>query len=404
MTRPLIVFLETYVAGGADRVVANVLPQLPPVPIELMINARCDPAILLGAPLPAHVEVHRYAWRTPAELAAWSRRASTRFGGLGRRAVSVALRYPLLALLWLRCRRWFRRRHPRAVWVSNGGYPGGDVCRVATIAAGALPDCTVVHLVHSVAQPPRRSLRWLERRIDRWLDRSARVIAVSGAVARSLRAQRAISQDPLVVPNGLPTGPHPSPPPCNGGLALLQVGYFDRNKNQAMAVRALGELRRASVRDVSLTFVGKEVDRGQLDAIRALAESEGVAGQIRYAGFLSDMDAAYAACDAVVVTSLVEGHPVSVLEAMRAGRAVVATPAGGVDELVEHGKTGWVLAGWDHSDLAAVWRRWLADPSELAAWGAHAYEEFVSRYRVKVQADQLAEILGLSVSSAEARR
>jgi glycosyltransferase involved in cell wall biosynthesis len=307
----------------------------------------------------------------------------------------VALRYPLLLLLWLRCRRLFARLRPQAVLVSNGGYPGGEVCRLATIAAGARPGCVVVHLVHGVAQPPRRALRFVERWIDRRLDRAARVAAVSAAVARSLGEARAISQEPLVIANGLPIGPEPGPPPRGGRLSLLQVGYFDRNKNQAMAIRALAELRRAGASGVSLTFAGREVDRGAQAALEALAEAEGVASQIRFAGFADDMDALYAACDAVVLTSLVEGHPVSVLEAMRAGRAVVTTPAGGCAELVEQGGTGWVLPGWEPSDLAAVWRRWLEHPDELASWGAAARARFVRRYDVTLQADRLAHALRL---------
>lgn len=400
MTRPLVIVLESYVAGGADRVVANLLPRLPRVPIDLVVNARCDPSVLLAGALPDNVSLHRYAWTTPAEWADWSHRGRSPLGRQLRRAVSVAVRYPLLWILWLRCRRWLGRRRPRAVWVSNGGYPGGDVCRVATIAAGRLPDCRVVHLVHGLAQAPRRPLRWPELWLDRRLDRSARIVAVSRAVAVSLRAHRALRQEPLVIPTGLTLGPEPAPPPRGPVLALVQVGYFDRNKNHALSIRALGLLRRDGVCNVRLTIVGKEVERGRLESVRRLAEAEGVSSQVRYAGFVSDMDAAYAHCDAVVLTSLVEGLPLCVLEAMRAGRAVVATRAGGVPELVVPHRTGWLLSNADPAELAGVWRRWLANPAELAACGRRARERFVRLYPLDVQAQRMADALGLESGPA----
>jgi glycosyltransferase involved in cell wall biosynthesis len=400
MTRPLVVFVESYVAGGADRVIANLLPHLPPVPIHLIVNRRSDPSVLLAAPLPENVTLHHYEWRTPAELARWARLAPSAAGQHARRALSVALRYPVLCALWYRCLLLLRRRHPRAVLVSNGGYPGGEACRMATLAARRVPDCPVVHLVHGLAQPPRGPWRWPEDWIDRRLDRSARLVAVSQAVARSLGEQRAFRQRPLVIENGLVEGPPPTAPPGGPVLELVQVGYADRNKNQEMSIRALGLLRRQGIQDIRLTLVGKEAEAGRLEALRTLAAAEDVAPQVRFAGFVTEMDPVYAGADAVVLTSRMEGLPLALLEAMRAGRAVVTTPAGGAPEAVVHGVTGWVLEGYNPAELAAVWRRWRSDRAELAAWGFEARARFLQQYRLKVQAQRLAEALGLQPRAA----
>lgn len=401
MTRPLVVILERHVAGGADRVVATIVPKLPPVPTVLFVNEGADDRVLLDPPMPGHVTVRCYDWMTPATLAVWSHRARPGFRRHLRRAVAAALRYPLLGLLWLRCRSVLRRLQPQAVWVNNGGYPGSDLCRMATLAATAVPDCRTVHVVHSAAQPLRRPMRWPEHWLDGQVSRAAQLIAVSAAVANSLAAVRGFA-GVTVVPNGLPPGPEPPPPPLGPTLALLQVGYFDANKNQAMAIRALGSLRRRGIRHIMLTFAGREVQPGLIAELRALAAAEGVSDQVRYAGFVSDMETAYAACDAVVLTSFVEGLPLCVLEAMRAGRATVATPAGGAPELVASGETGWVLPRFDEAELAAIWERWLGNPAELASQGRAARRRFLERHVVDAQAERIAALLGLEDGRAHA--
>ncbi len=398
MTRPLIVFVESYVAGGADRVVATLLPVLPPVPIELFVNARCDPAVLLAAALPPNATLRRYDWTTVAELAEWAARGRWVWSRCLRRLFSVAWRYPLLLLAFLRLSRWFRRLDPQAVWVNNGGYSGGDLCRIASLAASRIRQCKSIHLIHSMAQPSRPLLRWPEYLFDRLLDRATAMATVSTAAADSLRSNRAFRQTPLVIYNGLHDRQSTVAPPVGPVLRLLQVGYFDRNKNHALSVRALGILKRAGIVNVHLTLIGKEAEPGCLDALRALIDAEGVDKQITFAGFVADVDVWYDNSDAVVLTSQIEGMPMCILEAMRAGRTVVATPAGGVPEIVQHQQTGWILKGSNAPELAQVWQRWLAHPQELREWGAAARQRFVELYLLERQVERLNHLLELASS------
>jgi len=396
MMRPLIVFVESYVAGGADRVVATLLPALPKISVELFINARCDPAVLLAGALPPNVTVHRYAWTTVAELAQWAARGRWSWSRRLRQLWSVVWRYPLLLLVFLRLRRLFLPLNPQAVWVNNGGYPGGDLCRIASLAAAGIEGCKSIHLVHSLAQPPRPLLKWPEHLLDRLLDRATVMVTVSRAAADSLKSNRVFVQTPAVLYNGLHDRAAVVPLPSGRVLQLLQVGYFDRNKNHVLSVRALGILKRAGIVNVHLTLIGKEAEPGCLDALHALIDTEGVHQQIIFAGFVSDVDARYDNSHALVLTSQTEGMPMCVLEAMRAGRTVVATPAGGVPEMVMHRLTGWVLSGGNAEELAQVWQRWLAHPQELREWGAAARQRFVELYLLGRQVERLSRLLELA--------
>lgn len=65
---------------------------------------------------------------------------------------------------------------------------------------------------------------------------------------------------------------------------------------------------------------------------------------IIFTSWRNDMDVVYAGLDIVMLTSLNEGTPVSIMEAMSAGKPVVSTNAGGVAELIEQGNTGFIAA------------------------------------------------------------
>ncbi|WP_164078794.1 glycosyltransferase, partial [Stenotrophomonas maltophilia] len=76
-----------------------------------------------------------------------------------------------------------------------------------------------------------------------------------------------------------------------------------------------------------------------LTELEAQAAALGVREAIVFAGERTDVPDCLAACDLFVLPSVSEGLPISILEAMAAGRAVVATEVGGVPELVTEGET-----------------------------------------------------------------
>ncbi|WP_165922991.1 glycosyltransferase [Sulfurirhabdus autotrophica] len=401
MQRPLIVFLESYVAGGADQVVASLLPYLVKRrPIEVFVNARSDTSVLLAKPLPPGVGLHYYAWPNIAEWANWSRQAGTSWGRLWRQFLTLSLRYPWLMFLTVLLFFRLRALAPCAVWVNNGGYPGGDTCRVATVAAGWLRNCRVIHVVHSMAQSPRILVRPFEWLLDRLVDRSATVVAVSNAVARSLTDVRDIRQVPMVIYNGLNDSfPTPPPPAVGPILRVLQVGYLDSNKNQALSISALGMLKQNGIRSIELLLVGKEVELGFQAELEALAERLGVSNQIRFSGFVKNVDPFYTACDVVVLTSKVEGLPMCLIEAMRAGRAVVSTRVGGVPELVVEGETGWLLCSSGSEELAQIFRHLLERKEILILAGAAARLRFMAEFQLSRQVSEYANLLGISAEA-----
>ena len=174
--------------------------------------------------------------------------------------------------------------------------------------------------------------------IERWLAaRTDVLIAVSPAVRDELLA-KGIGRPSQwrVVPLGLRLSAFADLPLPNGAgeLRVGQVGRLVPIKNSSMFVQALAQLTRDAAPAVRALIVGDGPLRG---ALEAEARALGVEGVVTFTGWQRDLRAVYERLDVACVTSWNEGTPVSLIEAMAAGRAVVATDVGGVRDLVAGG-------------------------------------------------------------------
>jgi glycosyltransferase involved in cell wall biosynthesis len=105
-------------------------------------------------------------------------------------------------------------------------------------------------------------------------------------------------------------------------------------------------------------FAGDGPERGRLEAY---ARQIGVEGQVIFLGHRNDVPQLLAACDMFVLPSLYEALGLSILEAMAAGKPVVATAVGGIKESVIDGVTGLLVPPRNPESLADAIRRLLYD-------------------------------------------
>ena len=140
----------------------------------------------------------------------------------------------------------------------------------------------------------------------------------------------------------------------------------------------------ALVPDALFVLAGDGPER---DRLEAFARRLGIEGRVRFLGHRRDIPQLLASCDLFVLPSLYEGLPVTVLEAMAAGKPVVATDIGGTDEAVMHGATGLLVPPGSPVDLATAIRTLLSDQrlaARLAEAGrAWAVQEFSSASMVR---------------------
>ena len=97
-------------------------------------------------------------------------------------------------------------------------------------------------------------------------------------------------------------------------------------------------------------------------------------------GWADDVAAWMADLDVVALTSHNEGTPVALIEALAAGRPVVATSVGGVPFVVRDGATGWLVPPGDPAAVAEALQAALADPAEGSRRSAAGRAEVLARF------------------------
>ncbi len=126
------------------------------------------------------------------------------------------------------------------------------------------------------------------------------------------------------------------------------VARFQETKDLATLVRAFAQLRQRCPR-ARLLLVGDGAERGRLEQ---LAHELNVAADVIVTGIRHDVPRLLRAMDAFALSSLSEGLPISVLEAMAAALPVVATEVGMLPELLREGENGFLVAPRDFEMLA----------------------------------------------------
>jgi glycosyltransferase involved in cell wall biosynthesis len=139
----------------------------------------------------------------------------------------------------------------------------------------------------------------------------------------------------------------------DGRPVVLVVARLDVQKGHRYLLAAARD-----VPDAIFALAGDGPERPRLEA---LASDLHIGDRVRFLGERRDVPALLASCDVVVLPSLYEGLPISVLEAMAARRPVVATMIGGTDEAVVDGETGLLVPPADPTSLAAAIGRVLGD-------------------------------------------
>ncbi len=182
--------------------------------------------------------------------------------------------------------------------------------------------------------------------------------------------------------------PAPLPP---GGPHLVAIGRLSAQKGFALLIDAVAKTAR-DLPDLRLTLVGD----GELhDQISAAITRAGIGARVTLAGWQDEagVRAALSKATALILPSFAEGLPVVVMEAMAAGRPVIATAIAGLPELVT-AQTGWLVPAGDADALARGIAQLAATPPEtLATMGRAARARVLSRHDVDAEAAILADLI-----------
>jgi glycosyltransferase involved in cell wall biosynthesis len=227
------------------------------------------------------------------------------------------------------------------------------------------------------------SKRSLDRydRLDRRLaaalsNRLADRVTVNATAVRDLVADHewCPASKMVLIPNGvaLPqrtgTTPGGAERTAPRGPVVGMVGRLGWKKGYPHALHAAAIVR-AAVPGVRFDVVGDGDQRSELEG---LARSLGLEGTVRFLGKRRDVADLMAGFDCYVLSSVIEGMPNALLEAMALGRPVVTTSAGGSAEVVVDGESGLVVPPADPQALADAVVRILRDPALAGRLGEAA--------------------------------
>ncbi len=166
---------------------------------------------------------------------------------------------------------------------------------------------------------------------------------------------------------------YPVKPMPEGPLRIGVVGRLAEWKGQHVVLEAFARAFPSGPQRCAVIGAALFGEDSYANGLVAQAARLGVADRVDFRGFKSDVEAELDALHVVVHASVVpEPFGQVVVEAMAAGRAVVATSAGGPAEIIEAGHNGLLYPAGDVDALAALFRRLDAEPDLRAALGAEA--------------------------------
>jgi len=306
---------------------------------------------------------------------------------------------------------WGRLRRARPTLLhAHHVWPAADRYLSAIARAAGVEHLVVTE--HIVGESHSGFQRALKRRE---LASADAVTAVSTAVAESLMSDYGIGRDRVrVVPNGAEPpneeAERPTAAKIRTAMGILPfrplwvcAGRLEEQKGHAVLLEALARLRAQD-----LDFVVVLAGTGSLGpALERRAAELGLAGHVHFAGQVDPIGPLLRAADAVVLPSLWEGMPLTLLEAMVRGRGVIASEVGGVAEVMLDGVHGRLVPPGDATALAAALAGFHARTDEVRRLGesaaAHAREHYTWDRVIENFEAVYDDVLGLASFSPEDR-
>ena len=243
------------------------------------------------------------------------------------------------------------------------------------------------------------------RRINRPLLRNAgRVIAVSQAVAESLRQSGVIESSKItVVHNGIATDRFDHSGTRSGELPVLvgTVGHLAPIKGQDIFVRAAA-LISARRQVVKFVVIGedKSPQMSHRKSLESLVAELGLSGIVTMPGWRDDMPALLSSLTLFVSAARSEPFGLAIVEAMAAGLPIVAAASEGALEIIEDGLSGKLVPLDDPEALAQAINDLLDDPLERSRLGRNALLAARQRYSLERMASDTERVYREVLASA----
>lgn len=248
----------------------------------------------------------------------------------------------------------------------------------------------VVHTDHARSFPDK----WRRAIGERFCSRMAHsVVAVSEHGKRQLVQYEGIEPARIeVIPNGVDTAPFETltPPPVDPARRI-KIGTavrFTDQKQLCDLVAAVGLLVREGL-PVQLRLAGDGPQRADLEQ---QARTLGITEHVEFLGYCSDIPAVLGELDIYTLSSVWEGMPMGLIEAMAAARPAVCTDVGGVSEVIQPERTGLLVPARNPEAMAAALRRLVTQPAWARELGLAGRERALQEFTLDAMCGRYAAL------------
>jgi glycosyltransferase involved in cell wall biosynthesis len=253
-----------------------------------------------------------------------------------------------------------------------------------------LPQVITMHGGFTVCRAMRRriALRWAMRSADD-------TVMVSNATRRQFAADLGVAERRFtVIPNGVPIrsgdaarvraefGIKP------GECVLLAVGTLEKHKGHRVLLEAMTRLEARGISAPWKLIIAGGRGGDQHDSLVDFVEDEGLEEKVRIVKNRNDIPELLSLADIFVMPSLWEGLPMALLEAMTAGKAIVASATSGIPEAITHDSEGLLVPPGEVVPLAQALASLLTDVERRAALGNAAQDRARRDFTIQVMADR----------------
>ena len=269
--------------------------------------------------------------------------------------------------------------------------------------AGKLAGVPVI--IHAHLQDALSSnsfIRSYQNIMNYWTSRKCcdAIIAVSHQVKDALIIEGFDSRKFHVIHNGTPVNNQKIESNIRSQLnipedipVVIHIGRLCKHKGQHLLLQAAANLHQLG-QEVVYLIVGKDLeqDGAYLNYLKDLAQELGINKSVHFLGHRADTPQLLALSDLLVLPSYTEGLPLVILEAMAAGLPVVATPVGGIPEVVIHQETGLLVPVEDVQALRDAIIKLLQNPLLKYEMGNKGLEMVNENFSLEKMCEQVFDI------------
>jgi len=211
--------------------------------------------------------------------------------------------------------------------------------------------------------------QWVGKRVPQQM-----LITVSEASRQLGLKAKIASEDRIVtIHNGISPEAPVWQDTSNDPVKLIMVARYSEQKDQRLLISTVAK----AGLNAKISLIG---DGPYYKDVQDWTQKQGYGQVVEFLGERSDVAELLVSSDIFVLTSMYEGFPISILEAMRAGLPVVASDVGGVNEAVIEGKTGYLIPRSDANTLEARLRQLVENPDLRQNMGRAGREMFLKNF------------------------